>query len=96
MKYGSAVIKELKRNVKYKLNYDGLLYDIPNVENVKLFSTKDSLSLAGFDSRGLWFALGDRNDLKPDCLKDFGLTSLYSTDVKDRDEFVKRVVKVFA
>lgn len=74
------------------------LLDIPNKRNVKVavHDDGDYITLVGRSkfNKG-WYRLGDREDLKPKCLKDFGLTSCRSADKNEQEEFVKKVVKIF-
>jgi hypothetical protein len=44
----------------------------------------------------MWYRLGDRLDLVPKELKEFGLTCLRSADNKEQNKFVKKVLKCFA
>lgn len=75
-----------------------MFFDIPNVEHIKVAISKydtNFITLAGYDDRGLWFRLGDREDLKPTELKDFGLTSCRSADKQQQENFIKKVIKIF-
>ncbi len=73
-------------------------YNIPNVKNIKIAISdcKTFTTVAGINSeKTAWFCLGDRNDLKPKELNDFGLTSYRGTDEVERDNFIKRIVEAF-
>lgn len=83
---------------KSKVVGDGYtIFDIPNVENVKLavWNGGGYITLAGLDKRDIWFALGDRPDLKPKELENFGLTSCRTEDKAEQESFVKKVVEIF-
>ena len=83
---------------KSKIVGDGYsFFNIPKVRNVKVAVYKDGtyITLVGRDKRNIWFRLGDREDLKPKKLNDFGLTCCRDGSKEEQEEFVKKVVKIF-
>lgn len=74
------------------------LFNIPKVRNIKIAIHDDGgyLTLVSRDKDHMgWYRLGDRVDLKPKKLKDFGLTSCRSTDKLEQEKFVKKVLEIF-
>jgi hypothetical protein len=88
----------MKNLIKSKIKAtDGYtLYEIPNVDNVMIAIHGDYICLVGLDPRDIWFRLGDRPDLKPDVLKDFGLTSRRDCTKAEMETFIEKVLNVFA
>ena len=83
---------------KSKIVGDGFIFfNIPKVRNVKVAAYNDGtyITLVGLDKRNIWFRLGDRPDLKPEKLKDFGLTCCRDGGKTEQEEFIKKVVKTF-
>lgn len=87
-------MKGLKKS-KIKASFGLTFYEIPNNNRVMFAIDEDYITLVGLDDRDIWFRLGDREDLKPECLKDFGLTSTRSKNQKEREAFIDRVLETF-
>jgi len=74
------------------------IYDIPHTDKTKIATHDDGdyITVIGECRKDVWFCLGDREDLVPEELKDFGLTCLRSADKDEQKKFVKKVLKCFA
>jgi hypothetical protein len=75
------------------------IYNIPNVKKIKLAISKCQtyITLIGINAeKTAWFRLGDRTDLIPKEMVDFGLTSYRGSDEIERNNFIKKVVEIFA
>ena len=85
-------ISEIKAAAGYQI------YDIPHTQNTKIAIHKDGdyITVIGIDDRDMWFRLGDREDLVPEELKNFGLTCLRSADKDEQKKFIKKVLNCFA
>jgi hypothetical protein len=72
------------------------LYDIPNQPNYKIavHNEGDYVTVCGKCTNG-WYRLGDRADLVPDCLKDFGLTCYRGSNKKEQKLFISNVLNKF-
>jgi hypothetical protein len=85
-----------KSTIKAASGYQ--IYDIPNTANTKIavHNDGDYITVIGISDNDMWYRLGDRLDLVPKELKEFGLTCLRSADNKEQNKFVKKVLKCFA
>lgn len=90
-------MKNLKQS-KIKATGGYTLYEIPNVTNVMISIHKcGDIDLVGqCNPRGIWFRLGDRPDLKPDALKDIKGWCDRDCSKKEKEDYIKKVLDIFA
>jgi len=85
------------RKTKIVVTPDYTVFNIPKVRNVKvaIHDDGDYITLVGYDKRGGWYRLGDREDLIPKQLKDFELTSCRDVNKFEQEKFINKVLNAF-
>ena len=69
------------------------IFDIPNQEKFKIAVYKNGgyVCVAVLDDNDVWYRLGDRMDLVPDCLKDVS-TSYRGYSISEQQEFIDKIL----
>lgn len=69
------------------------IFNIPNERNIKIgiHDDGDYITIIGKCTNG-WYRLGDRMDLIPDKLKDFGLTSYRGSNKSEQQLFIEKII----
>jgi hypothetical protein len=75
-----------------------LMFDIPNEENFKIGIHEDGdyITIGAKDNdNNVWYRLGDRMDLRPEKLKNAGLTCYRGSNKKEQRAFIVKMLKLF-